>query len=138
MALQILQFTVTIPAGTPAGAPVTTDLELDNWEIESIEAMVPAGPNGLMGFFIANNGVPWVPRSAGEYLVWDNQSQTWFVTGQPNASGWQVTGYNTGTYDHAVTLRVGVNMPADVTVGLPPPAPVFVPAPVEDPNVVVW
>lgn len=109
MATRVLPFTVTIPAGTLPSAPVTIELDMDNWEIEAIELEIPPGPAGLMGFQVLNNGVAWIPYGAGEWLVWDDVRETYYMTDQPTASGWAVQGYNTGTYDHAVIVRMHVN-----------------------------
>jgi len=62
-----------------------------------------------MGFYLANNGRPWIPRNPGQWLVWDDHKQTVIPTGYPTASGWAVTGYNTGYYDHSVIVRFHVN-----------------------------
>ena len=125
MALRVLQFAATIPAGTPKTAPVTTTFALDNWEVEAIGLEVPPGPGGLMGFYVANNGVPWIPQPAGSYLVWDNYRDKWPLEGQPNASGWQVVGYNTGVYAHTVTVRFHVKSTVPGEAPAPMPAIVF-------------
>lgn len=109
MAQYVLQFSATIPAGTPKTAPVTIALPLDNWDIEQIDLEVPTGPAGLMGFYVANNGVQWIPATPGAFLVWDGVNQSWPFTDQPNASGWAIVGYNTGVYQHNVTIRFHVN-----------------------------
>lgn len=137
MAYRILPFVATIPAGTLQAAPITIDLDLDNWVIEALDLEVPPGPAGLMGFQVFNNGVAWVPYGGGEWLVWDDVKERYQLTDQPNASGWQVVGYNTGTYNHVVILRFHVNpvtnaqtVPAVPTVTVinpaPAPAPAFV------------
>lgn len=109
MAYRVLQFSVTIPAETPQTAPVTIGLPMDNWDIEQIDLEVPPGPSGLMGFYVSNNGVQWIPQTAGSFLVWDNTKQSWPLSDQPNASGWAITGYNTGVYPHNVIVRMHVN-----------------------------
>lgn len=114
MAERVLQHTATIPAGTAADNPYTSDCGFTDWDVERIDLEVPPGPAGVMGFYLANNDLPWVPRSAGEWLVWDDQKLTVYPTGYPVGTGWQIIGYNTGAYDHAVICRFHVN---------PPPAP---------------
>lgn len=109
MAQRVFQFAATIPAGTPQSAPVTVPLAIDNWNLESIDLEVPPGPSGLMGFYVANNGVQWIPATPGAWLVWDDVQQSWWMQDQPNASGWEVTGYNTGVYPHSVIVRMHVN-----------------------------
>lgn len=132
MAYRILPFVATIPAGTPETGPVTVDLDLDNWVTEALDLEVPPGPTGLMGFQVYNNGVAWIPYGTGEWLVWDDVKERYQLSAQPDASGWQVVGYNTGTYDHAVILRFHVNpvvnaqtvpMVPTVTIVNPPPTP---------------
>lgn len=123
MAQQVQQFVATIPAGTLIDAPASIPLDIDNWELESIDLEVPAGPAGLMGFYIANNGVQWIPFLAGTWLVWDDVQASWTLENQPNASGWAVVGYNTGTFDHAVTVRMHVNPPTGTTPTTPATPP---------------
>jgi hypothetical protein len=97
-------------------------MPFDNWEVERIDLEVPAGPSGAMGFVLANNGVPWIPRSPGEWLVWDDHSEAFPVTGYPTASGWQIVGYNVGFDSHVVVCRFHVNaiqVGSDQSVPLP-------------------
>jgi hypothetical protein len=121
VALRVLQFAATIPAGTPKTSPVTTPLNLDGWTLVVLDLEVPPGPAGLMGFYVSNNGVQWIPQPPGTYLVWDNRLQSWPLNGQPNAGGWAIVGYNTGAYPHTVTARAHVN-PA-TPAATPPVAP---------------
>lgn len=109
MAYRVLQFQSTIPAGTPIASPVSIALPIDNWEIEAVDLEVPPGPAGLMGFAIFNNNVQWIPYGAGEWIVWDDVQQSWPISGQPNASGWSILGYNLGNWPHSVYTRWHVN-----------------------------
>lgn len=129
MALRVFQFAAVIPAGTPTDVPATIPLDIDNWDLESLDLQVPAGPGGLMGFAIFNNGVQWVPAGQGQWLVWDDVQQSWPLSGQPNASGWSVVGYNTGVYDHTVVVRMHVNLPAAVANPNSSPTVTFVTTP---------
>lgn len=115
MAERVLQHTATIPAGTARNAPVTVALPFDNWEVESVDLEVPPGPAGCMGFYLANNGQWWVPRSPGEFLVWDDRCESFYATGWPVAGGWQIVGFNLGDYDHTVVVRFAVNPPPGVS-----------------------
>jgi hypothetical protein len=112
MSDELLQFTCTIPPGTPISAPVTIPMSMQLWEIESVDVEVPSGPSGLMGFYLAVGDEPWIPHDVGEWIVWDNQSSSWTLSNQPTSYGWNLVGYNTGVYPHNVTVRFHVNEPA--------------------------
>jgi hypothetical protein len=126
MALKVLQFAVTIPPNTLPGAPATIPLALDNWDIESIDLEVPPGPAGLMGFAIFNNGVQWIPATAGQWLQWDDVQASWPFEDQPNASGWSVVGYNEGFFPHTVTVRFHVNSVNPPATNVTAPAVTFI------------
>lgn len=113
MALRVEQFQATIPPGATKANPHVVTLELDNWEVTAIDLEVPPGPGGAMGFYVANNGIQWLPRPAGEWLVWDNYRDRWPLEGQPNGEGWQIVGYNNGTYPHTVSVRFHVILPPE-------------------------
>lgn len=120
MAERVLQFTATIPAEGDPTTPVTVAMPFDGWEVEAIDLEVPPGPAGTLGFYLANNGQPWIPRSSGEWIVWDDRHERFPVDGYPTASGWEIVGYNVGEYDHVVVCRFHVN---PISLPGPPPAP---------------
>ena len=122
MAYRVLPFKVTIPAGTAQATPATTPISLDNWLIRRLDLEVPPGPAGLMGFQIFNNGVAFIPFGGGQWIVWDDNTESYYLDDQPDASGWSVVGYNAGVYDHAVILRFHVDL-------IMPSAPATPPAP---------
>ena len=107
MALQVLESTVTIPGGTATDTRYA--LPFTDWEIAQIDLEVPPGPAGLLAFYLANNGVPWIPRTPGQYLVWDDHAESFPVNGYPIGQGWQIIGHNNGHYDHTVRVRFHVN-----------------------------
>lgn len=138
MAEQVIRATATIPAGVTADSPDTFEVTLDNWDIVSIDLEVPPGPAGNMGFFLSNNGQPWIPRVVGEYFVWDDHHQSFAVTDYPSGSGWQITGYNTGSYDHIVIVTFHVNPTTiDVPTAVAPIVLTFVETGVAAPDPVV-
>ena len=116
MAIRVLPFVVTIPAGTTAAAPATTPINLDGWTVQRIDLDVPPGPGGLMGFQIYNNGVPWIPYGNGQWIIWDDAKDSYYLEEQPTGGGWAVVGYNTGVFPHSVTVRFHVTSAvADIT-----------------------
>ena len=110
VAVSIRQTTATIPANTPKTAPVTVPITLDYFDIESVDLEVPPGPAGLMGFYLARSGQQVIPYESGEFLVWDDRFDSWYLTDQPTGSGWQIVGYNLDVYDHDVVVRFHVNL----------------------------
>lgn len=130
MAAEVHQFTATIPALTPKATPVVVKMPLNLFEIESIDLEVPPGPAGQMGFYLALSGQQWLPYEAGEFLVWDDRFDTWYLTEQPTSYGWEVHGYNTDTYDHSVVVRFHVNIvPTPSTTSAPPITFITAPSP---------
>jgi hypothetical protein len=88
---------------------------MTNWIIESVDLEVPPGPAGLMGFYLAISGTQWIPHSAGQFIVWDDTKDTWYLTDQPTSYGWEMHGYNTDIYPHSVVVRFHLLTPPDPT-----------------------
>lgn len=109
MAERVLQHVTTIPAGTPVASPWVEQLGFTDWEVERIDLIVPPGPAGTMGFYLANNGIPWVPRALSEWLVFDDHKLEVTPTGYPTGTGWEIVGYNLGAFDHDVIALFHVN-----------------------------
>lgn len=112
MAAEVHQFSATIPAGTPKSSLAVVNLPLTYYDVESIDLEVPPGPAGLMGFYLALSGQQWLPFEAGQFLIWDDRFASWALTEQPTSYGWELHGYNTDVYDHTVTVRFHLNVPA--------------------------
>src|SRR6266702_3460600 len=117
---QVFTFTATIPAGTPQGAPATTNLPLPDGDVTLIEALVPPGPNGLMSFRFTSGGLQMIPYGQGTFVTANDENLHWALAGQISSGAWQLQGFNAGAYDHSIYLRFHV-----VTTGtLAAPAPV--------------
>lgn len=111
MAIEAYQFAVTTPAGTPLNAPITTAIPIPVRTVSSIRWRVPPGPRGVMGFQIAMAGVAVLPSNRGQYIVADNDEDTWPLADQPDSGAWQVISYNTGTYPHTVFVTLLADLP---------------------------
>lgn len=101
-AVEIRSFKVTIPAGTAAAAPVTTDVSFPPRVVSAVHWKVPPGPSGLMGWRLTMSGGNAVIPTGGGWVITDNDSDTWPLAGQPDSGAWEITGYNTDIYDHSV------------------------------------
>jgi hypothetical protein len=130
MADEVLQFTCTVPAGTAKASPVTIPLAMQLWEIESIDLEVLSGPSGLMGFYLAIGTEQWLPHRAGEWFVWNDRTRNYPLTNQPTTYGWNLVGYNTGKYNHNVTVGFNVNAIADAVANVASPSLTIISTPV--------
>src|SRR5215472_10131499 len=112
MAEEVRQFTVTIPASTPKTAPVTVAITMPVRVVTRVDWRVPNGPMGVFGWYLAMGGVPVMPQPAGTFVVANDETGSWDLTGQPDSGAWQVIGYNTGSNPHSVYLAVHVDLPS--------------------------
>lgn len=103
-ATQVFSAACLIPAGTDPSTPVTVDCSFPDASVVSIRWRVPPGPSGLMGFQVTSDGAPVIPLGESNYIVADDETAQWDVTGYQDTGSWQVTGYNTDIYDHTVYL----------------------------------
>lgn len=116
MPVEVYPFQVTIPAGTLPTAPyveaITTPIRI----VRRIVIRIPPGPSGFMGFMITANNSPVIPPRAGTWMVMDDQELPIDVVNLIESGAFQVTGYNTGIYDHTVYLWFEVDLPPDKDV----------------------
>lgn len=113
----------TIPAGTAVASPVTVDVSIPEASITEVEILVPPGPNGLMGFRLANAGTQVIPYLSDDWIISNEETISWPLTEQITSGSWQVTGYNTGQFDHTIYLRFLIT-PVTDTTGSALPAPI--------------
>lgn len=104
MAITVTQFDATIPADTPFETTVTVDVPFPASQVNKIRWRVPPGPRGNFGWCLSMGGVQVVPSDVGTFIVADDESDDWEIDSLPDSGAWQVTGYNTGTFDHTVYL----------------------------------
>ena len=117
-ATQILEFQPTTPAGTPEATPYTTGFIVPSYEVESIQWVVPPGPQGNLGWAITFSGEVIFPSNGG-WIITDNEKNAWPVEGQPISGAWGFMGYNTGTHPHTVYLRFVLLPGAKPTLEVP-------------------
>ena len=101
---EVRHYVVTIPAGTAKTSPAVTDISFPPRTVEQVTWRVPVGPSGQMGWYLSMGAVPVRPLPPGTWVIADGQSGTWDGAGLPDSGAWQITGYNTGTYGHAVYI----------------------------------
>lgn len=104
MAVEIRDFTVTIPAGTAISAHFSASLAIPPRVVTQINVRVPPGPRGEVGFSIASGGINIIPVTNGDFIVTDNEDLIYPLEQTITSGAWQLLGYNTGSFPH--TLRV--------------------------------
>lgn len=97
-------FQPTIPAGTPETAPVTVALPFPDCIVRQIDIQIPPGPRGNLGIQLTTAGLQVWPTVAGQWFITDNFTYTFIPPTGTAVSAWNITGYNTGQYDHSVFL----------------------------------
>jgi len=104
MATSVTALTATVPAGTQIASPITVSLPVGTNLVDKIRWRVPPGPRGNLGWYLSMGGVQVLPDDKGNYVVADDEYDDWEIAGLPDSGAWQLTGYNTGRYDHTVYL----------------------------------
>lgn len=110
MADEIRQFTSLVPAGTPANAPATFSMAIPPRDVVRMDITVPPGVSGLVGFAIFVGGVQVIPYQSDTWIVTADEKMVWDLANYPDAGSWSLVAYNTGTNDHAVTVRMHCNV----------------------------
>lgn len=105
MAVQVLEYAVTTPAGTLSTGPQVTSLGFPPAQVDRIEVRVPPGPAGVLGFRIGSGGVQIIPYNDGGWVVTDDEVIGWDLTDQIESGAWQLISYNTGSLPHTVYVR---------------------------------
>lgn len=121
MADEIHAFSVTIPAGTPKSNLYVAKLPLNLYTVNQIDLNVPPGPSLTMGFYLALSGQQWIPWEQGTFIVRDNWEKEYPLTNQPTSAGWELHGYNLGTYDHSVSVTFHLDAVASSSAALTAP-----------------
>lgn len=108
MASRIEIFAVTVPAGTPQSAPVAVAMPFADGIVDRVDARVPPGPNGRMGFQVRCSGAGVYPREDDRWIIADDERFTWDLESPPGGSLWACRAYNEGIHDHTINFYLHV------------------------------
>jgi len=114
MAREVHSFPVTIPAGTVPTAPLVQAMLMPAREVQEVEVLVPPGPRGEVGFRVGSSGTQILPQQLGQWIVTDNEVLHWPLEGLHDSGSWECVAYNTGLFQHTITVRFLVNLPGGV------------------------
>lgn len=123
MAREIRTFEVAVPAGTPVDAPATTALEMPPRIVTGLHVVIPPGPAGNVGFYVAAAGQNIIPYNPGEWIITDDEVIDWPLSGYHDSGSWALVAYNTGTYTHTLYVRFLLELTTDTTTSAPAPIP---------------
>lgn len=115
MAVEVRQFSPTIPANTPASAGWTSPMVFPARTVEGIDVRVPPGPGGYVGWAIGAAGVPLIPLNPGQWIITDDEVLSWDLQGMLTSGVFTFFGYNTGRDPHTIYVRFRLGL-------LPPPS----------------
>ena len=113
MAVEIRDFTVTIPAGTAISAGFSASLAIPPRVVTQINVRVPPGPRGEVGFAIASGGVNIIPVTSGDFIVTDDEDLVYPLTDTITSGAWQMLAYNTGSYPHSLRVYLFCDLVPD-------------------------
>ena len=105
MPSRVYEGDLTVPAGTPATAPVSALVPLQLGVLRKITLEVPRGHSGLTGWQLVIAGTPVIPFAGNTWLIADNYTDSWELDEQVNPGQVQVMGYNNDIYAHTFYAR---------------------------------
>lgn len=140
MARELRSFTAVLATGSTPAAPVTTDMSFPARIVRRVDVFVPNGPNGEVGFALANSGQQIIPFNRGEFVVTNDEKLSWDLTDYIDSGSWQFIGYNTGFYAHRIQVRFHLDLPtaqSGVVTAVAPIDPALLNAPATSDPVVL-
>ena len=105
MASRIESPTALIPAGTAQASPVSLPLTFREMVIDRVDIVIPPGPSGLVGFFVAQSGNQIIPFNPGQFIIADDKYFSWPLEDYPTGAKWTCVGYNTDIYPHTIQFH---------------------------------
>lgn len=116
MPVEIRHYTATCPAGTPLASPFEVSVAFPPRIVRSVYWRVPNGPMGVFGWQLAMGGLVVFPTMSDQFVIANDEHDTWLPERAPDSGAWQVIMYNTGTHPHSVYLAFGLDL-----IDRPPP-----------------
>ena len=111
------EFSLTIPANTPAAAPVSLDIELALGEVTWWEIQFPAGCNGLVHVYVTDETHPVIPTNTDGDVAGSGANISPFdaISLETEPATLRLFGWNTDdTFPHTITFRFSVRSSAEL------------------------
>lgn len=110
---RLYETTFTVPAGTPAAAPLVSPVVLEDAQLESVRIVIPPGHFGLTGLAVLWGGIQIVPFGQGTSIVANDEIIDYAWDDEITANGLALSGFNTDVFPHSFYLRwVITDLPA--------------------------
>lgn len=106
MASRVDTLDFLIPAGTAIATPVSASLYSTRAALSTLDIKVPPGPSGLVGFSFWHSSDQIIPKTAGRWVITDDETIRWDLDGYSDQPGWVIKGYNTDVYDHTIYVTM--------------------------------
>lgn len=103
---------LTVPAGTPASAPVSSVINMPVGEIARVTLVVPDGHSGLTGLQMQLAGTSIVPYGPGTWITANGYQDSWDIDQPVNPGQFALVGYNTDAFQHTFYVRILWQPPA--------------------------
>ena len=104
-AIEVYAFALTIPTGSTPAAPNSQPIQFPSRKVVGIEADVPDGWNGMVGFAIAQDNQQIIPANRGQWIIASGDVLHWNLDGLPDTGDFNLLAYNTGIYPHTLYIR---------------------------------
>jgi hypothetical protein len=98
-------FAIPVAIGSSSSAPVATAMTFTPGIVTEVEFVIPPGPCGLVGFFLAYNSQRIIPYQPGAFIITDDEIIRWPVSNMPTGGKWQIFAYNADVYPHTLYVR---------------------------------
>lgn len=115
MATRIELLEVLIPLQTLSTAPADFPLQFPEGVVDNLEILIPPGPSGLVGFQVLHGDQQVIPLTRGVFIITDNETLDWPLSGYPVGHAWAVRAFNNDRYDHTLYFRFLITDTGPVT-----------------------
>jgi hypothetical protein len=126
MATSIVAFEVSCPAGCSFLSGPLGSVNVGTDPVVAIRWRVPPGPNGLLQWWLGQDGVPIFPNALGTGVIANDEWDTWPIDSPTSNPLWSLYAINAGTLAHVVELQfycqaaaVSGGTTGDITAGFP-------------------
>jgi hypothetical protein len=106
MAGRVYTFAVTVPAGTLQASPQVTALTIAPGRVTALQVHMLPGHNGAVGYALGYAGTQYYPFNSGGWETIESGNRDYSPSDDMDAGSWSLVAYNTGAYDHTLTVRI--------------------------------